>query len=49
MNEKLDITQQMRQQQVLRPKLVQFGRYLEMSAQEIDDEVCRQLDDNPAL
>ena len=49
MNEKLDITQQMRQQQVLSPQLVQFGRYLEMSAQEIDEEVCRQLDDNPAL
>ncbi|MGM9844772.1 MAG: RNA polymerase factor sigma-54 [Muribaculaceae bacterium] len=49
MNEKLDITQQMRQQQVLSPQLVQFGRYLEMSAQEIEDEVARQLDDNPAL
>lgn len=49
MDERLDLSQQQRLQQRLSPQQVQFGRYLEMTAPEIEDEVRRQLDENPAL
>lgn len=49
MDERLDLSQQQRLQQRLSPQQVQFGRYLEMTAPEIEDEVRHQLDENPAL
>ena len=47
--ESLRQTQQTKLQQRLNPQQVQFGRLLEMSAPEIDDEIRRELDENPAL
>ncbi|MCM1482728.1 MAG: RNA polymerase factor sigma-54 [Muribaculaceae bacterium] len=38
-----------RQQQTLTPMQLQFVRVLEMNAPEVEDEVQRALDDNPAL
>lgn len=49
MNENLRLDQQQRQQQRLNPRQVVFGRYLEMTAPEIEDEVRRAVDENPAL
>lgn len=48
-NENLRIEQQTRLQQRLNPQQVVFGRYLEMTAPEIEEEVRRALDENPAL
>lgn len=45
----LHLSQQQRLQQRLSPQQVMFGRLLEMSAPEVEDEVRRELDDNPAL
>ncbi len=45
----LRLTQEQRLQQRLSPQQVMFGRLLEMSAPEVEDEVRRELDDNPAL
>lgn len=47
--ESLRMEQQQRLQQRLNIHNVVLGRMLEMSAPEFDDEVRRQLDDNPAL
>ena len=38
-----------RQQQTLAPLQLQYVKALEMTAPEFDDEVRRELDDNPAL
>jgi len=44
-----NISQQLRQTQRLSPMQMQLVRLLEMSGPEVDDEIRRQLDDNPAL
>ncbi len=44
-----NISQQLRQTQRLSPMQMQLVRLLEMSGPEVDDEIKRQLDDNPAL
>jgi RNA polymerase sigma-54 factor len=49
MNEKLQISQSQKTLQHLAPQQVQFVKMLEMSAPEIEDEVRRELDENPAL
>ncbi len=49
MDNSLNLTQQSKLQQRLNPRQVLLGRYLEMSAPEIEDEVRRALDENPAL
>ncbi len=49
MKEKSELIQEQRAQQRLAPQQVQFVRLLEMNSPEIEDEVRRQLDDNPAL
>lgn len=49
MKEKSELIQEQRAQQRLAPQQVQFVRLLEMNTPEIEDEVRRQLDDNPAL
>ncbi len=49
MEERLHQTQQQRMQQRLLPLQVRYGRMLEMSGPEIEDEVRQMLDDNPAL
>lgn len=41
--------QRLRMQQRLNPKNFALGRLLEMSVPELEDEVRRELDDNPAL
>ncbi len=41
--------QQLRQQQRLNPNTVALGRLLEMSVPELEDEIRREVDDNPAL
>ncbi len=43
------LSQNQQQQLRLSPQQVRFGRLLEMSAPEFDDEVTRMLDENPAL
>lgn len=48
-NENLRLEQQTKLQQRLNPQQVVFGRYLEMTAPEIEEEVRRALDENPAL
>lgn len=45
----LEQTQEQRLQQRLNPQSVALGRMLEMSTPEFEDEVRRELDDNPAL
>lgn len=49
----IDANQNLSQQQQLRlklnPKQMRFGRLLEMSSPEFEDEVRRMLDENPAL
>ena len=47
--ESLRMEQQQRLQQRLNIHNVVLGRMLEMSAPEFDEEIRRQLDDNPAL
>jgi RNA polymerase sigma-54 factor len=49
MDESLRISQDERLQQRLNPQQVIFGRLLEMTAPEVEDEVRRVLDENPAL
>lgn len=49
MKEKSELIQEQRIQQRMAPQQVQFVRLLEMNTPEIEDEVRRQLDDNPAL
>lgn len=49
MDESLQLTQGERLQQRLNPQQVMFGRLLEMTAPEVEDEVRRVLDENPAL
>ncbi|MDE5594856.1 MAG: RNA polymerase factor sigma-54 [Muribaculaceae bacterium] len=48
-NDNLRLEQQSKLQQRLNPQQVIFGRYLEMTAPEIEEEVRRALDENPAL
>lgn len=49
MKERLTQTLAQRQQQTLSPSQVRFVRLLEMNGPEIEEEVRRELDDNPAL
>lgn len=49
MRESLELTQQQRLQQRLHPEQMLYGRLLEMSTPEIEDEVRRVVDENPAL
>lgn len=49
MDSSLHIDQELQQTQRLSPQQVQFVRMLEMNGPEIEDEVRRQLDENPAL
>lgn len=49
MKESINISQNQQTVQRLSPRQVQFVRLLEMTAPEIEEEVRRQLDDNPAL
>lgn len=48
-SERLEQTQQLKLQQRINPQQVALGRVLEMSAPEFEDEVRRELDENPAL
>lgn len=48
-NESLSLHLNQRQQQTLTPMQLQFVRVLEMNGPEVEDEVQRALDDNPAL
>lgn len=47
--ETLRLEQQQRLQQRLNPQNVALGRLLEMSVPELEDEIRRELDENPAL
>jgi len=49
MKESINISQHQQTVQRLSPRQVQFVRLLEMTAPEVEEEVRRQLDDNPAL
>lgn len=49
MDNSFNLTQQSRLQQRLNPRQVLLGRFLEMTTPEIEDEVRRALDENPAL
>ncbi len=49
MKESLNLSLQQKMQQRLSPMQVRYGRLLEMNGPEIEDEVQRVLDDNPAL
>ncbi len=49
MKESISISQHQQTVQRLSPRQVQFVRLLEMTAPEVEEEVRRQLDDNPAL
>lgn len=49
MDNGLRIEQQSKLQQRLNPRQVILGRYLEMTAPELEDEVRRELEENPAL
>ena len=49
MDESLRLQQSLRQQQTLAPMQLQLVRMLEMNAPEIEEEVRRALDENPAL
>jgi len=49
MKETLRQTQESRLLQKLNPMQVRFGRILEMNTPEVEDEVRRELDENPAL
>lgn len=48
-SESLRLQQQLRQQQTLAPMQLQYVKMLEMNAPEVEDEVQRALDENPAL
>lgn len=47
--ESLQQVQQLKLQQRLNPQTVALGRLLEMSVPELEDEIRREIDDNPAL
>lgn len=49
MDESLSLSQQQKTQQRLAPIQLQYARMLEMTSIEIEDEVRRAVDDNPAL
>lgn len=49
MKETLNLNQSQKLQQKLSPQQMRFVRLLEMTGPEIEDEVRRELDDNPAL
>lgn len=49
MDSRLKLSTALRQQQTLAPMQLQFVRMLEMNNAEVEDEVQRMLDDNPAL
>lgn len=49
MDDSLQLSQQTGLRQRLTPQQVMFGRYLEMTTPEVEDEVRRALDENPAL
>ena len=49
MEESLSLSLQQRLQQRLSPLQVKFVKMLEMNGPEVEDEVRRALDDNPAL
>lgn len=49
MEESLNLSQQQRLQQKLSPLQVRFGRMLEMTGPELEDEVRHVIDENPAL
>lgn len=49
MDDSLQLQQNTGLRQRLAPQQVIFGRYLEMTAPELEDEVRRALDENPAL
>lgn len=49
MEESLRLSQKQRLQQTLSPLQVQFVRLLEMNGHEIEEEVDRELAENPAL
>ncbi len=49
MEESLSLSQEQRLQQRLSPLQMKFVKMLEMNAPEVEDEVRRALDDNPAL
>ena len=46
--QELGLSQQQQMRLRLNPKQVRFGRVLEMSAPEFEDEVRRAIDENPA-
>lgn len=48
-SESLRLSQELKQQQTLAPMQLQFVKMLEMTAPEVEDEVQRALDENPAL
>lgn len=48
-SESLNLNLHQRQQQTLTPMQLQFVKVLEMNGPEVEDEVQRALDDNPAL
>lgn len=48
-SESLHLSQELRQQQTLAPMQLQFVKLLEMNGPEVEDEVRRALDENPAL
>lgn len=47
--QEIGLSQQQQMRMRLNPKQVRFGRVLEMSAPEFEDEVRRAIDENPAL
>ena len=49
MKESLKLSLSQKMQQRLSPLQMRFVRMLEMTAPEVEDEVRRELDDNPAL
>ena len=49
MEESLSLSQEQKLQQRLTPMQVQFVRMLEMTGPEVEDEVRRAVDENPAL
>ena len=49
MDESLQLSQELKQQQRLTPLQVQFVKMLEMTGPEVEDEVRRAVDENPAL
>ncbi|MCM1349079.1 MAG: RNA polymerase factor sigma-54 [Firmicutes bacterium] len=49
MGKSLNLQQELRQQQTLAPMQLQYVKMLEMNSPEVEDEVQRALDENPAL